>query len=104
MSPEASSVAAGVTTLVVLGAGDAGGCARWREALLAALASGASVRLDLTMSGPWDLAGLQLLLATLESARRAGQAVRMVRVPQVLSAIAEQAGVAKVLEPVMREE
>jgi ABC-type transporter Mla MlaB component len=64
---------------------------RWREALLAALARGHDLRLDLAAAGPWDLAGLQLVLAAMASGRRAGQAVRLDRVPRVLLAIAEQA-------------
>jgi len=80
------------TTLVVSGPTTLVEAPRWRDALLAALAQGKDVRIDLATAGPWDLAGLQLLLAALVSGRKGGQTVRLVRVPRVLLAIAEQAG------------
>ena len=70
---------------------------RWRDAWLAVGASARVVTVDLADAGPWDLAGLQLILAGLASARRGGASVRLVRVPEVCLAIAEQAGVAEVL-------
>jgi anti-anti-sigma regulatory factor len=65
---------------------------RWREALLAAMARGHDLRLDLAAAGPWDLAGVQLVLAAIASGGRAGQGVRLARVPRGFLAIAEQAG------------
>ncbi|MBX6314648.1 MAG: STAS domain-containing protein [Isosphaeraceae bacterium] len=70
---------------------------RWREALLAALAEGKDLRVDLAAAGPWDLAGLQLILAALATGRRAGRSIRLVRVPQVFRAIAERAALTDVL-------
>lgn len=72
---------------------------RWREALLTALGVGSAVAIDLAASGPWDLAGLQLLLSALETARRSGTAVQFVRMPEVCLDLAERAGVRSVLEP-----
>ena len=70
---------------------------RWRDALLAASDRGRDLRVDLEASGPWDLAGLQLLIAALATARRDGSVVRFARVPRVLLAIAERAGVSDLL-------
>ena len=70
---------------------------QWRESLLAASAGGRDLRLDLDATGPWDLAGLQLLIAALATARREGSVVRFARVPRVLMAIAERAGVVELL-------
>ena len=72
---------------------------RWREALLAAFGTGPSLSIDLAESGPWDLAGLQLLISALETARGSGQTVQFTRVPEVCMRVAEQAGVRIVLEP-----
>ena len=83
--PTATLVVSGPVTLVE--------SPRWREALLAALTEGKNVRIDLATAGPWDLSVLQLLLAVLASARKGGQAIRLVHVPNVLREIAEQAGV-----------
>jgi ABC-type transporter Mla MlaB component len=65
--------------------------AHWRSAFAQGLSNGAGLRIDLAGSGPWDVAGVQLLLATMASGRRAGQPVSLARVPNVLTAIAERA-------------
>ena len=72
---------------------------RWQEALLGALQAGPVVTIDLAGSGPWDVAGVQLLLSALESARRSGRVVQLVHVPEVCLRVAGQAGVRVVLEP-----
>jgi ABC-type transporter Mla MlaB component len=82
------------TTVEVSGPVTLAEAPRWREAILAALARGQDVRLDLAAAGPWDAAGLQLVLAALASGRRAGQAVRLARVPRVFLAAAEQGALA----------
>ena len=68
---------------------------RHRETIVAALASGADVRLDLGESGPWDLAGLQLLL----SAARTGEGrITLEGVPGMLRAVADRASARGVLD------
>ncbi len=67
---------------------------RWREALLDAIARGGPLRIDLGASGPWDAAGLQLLLCAEESCRRAGLDLTFEALPGALRALAEAAGVA----------
>jgi ABC-type transporter Mla MlaB component len=94
VGPTAEAGARPVTTLVMSGPVTLAESPRWREALLATLAEGHDVRLDLATAGPWDLAGLQLLLAALASGRRSGQAVRLARVPRVCLAVADRAGLA----------
>ena len=42
-----------------------------RESLRSALAEGKPLRIDLSDSGPWDLAGLQLLISCVSTAARA---------------------------------
>jgi ABC-type transporter Mla MlaB component len=65
-----------------------------RESLLAAMAEGKDLRIDLETTGPWDLSGLQLLISATASGRRAGQAVRLVNVPRGCVEIAERSGLA----------
>jgi ABC-type transporter Mla MlaB component len=81
------------TTLVVAGPVTLGEVPRWREALIAAFSEAKPVQIDLAASGPWDVAGLQLLISALATGRRSGQPVRLVHVPRGFTAIAEQAGV-----------
>ncbi len=63
-----------------------------RETLLASLAMDHDVIFDLETSGPWDLSGLQLLLAAVVSGRRKGLTVRFVQVPKICSEIADRSG------------
>ena len=63
-----------------------------RELLLRALSRGKDLRIDLETSGPWDLAGLQLLISGVASGRKAGQTVRLINVPRGFAEIADRAG------------
>ena len=63
-----------------------------RDMLLAALALDGDVLVDLETSGPWDLAGLQLLIAASVSGQSGGHSVRFVQVPKVCVEIAERSG------------
>ncbi|MGE3821009.1 MAG: lipid asymmetry maintenance protein MlaB [Isosphaeraceae bacterium] len=63
-----------------------------REILRAALAERKDLRVDLDASGPWDLAGLQLLVSLVNSCEKAGRSVRLVNVPGVCREIAERSG------------
>ena len=62
------------------------------ETLQSALSDGGDLVFDLETSGPWDLSGLQLLLAAVASGRKKGLSVRFVRVPKVCAEIAERSG------------
>jgi ABC-type transporter Mla MlaB component len=64
---------------------------RWRDDFSEALPRSQSLRIDLAGSGPWDLAGVQLLLATMASGRIAGRSISLARVPNVLKVVAERA-------------
>jgi ABC-type transporter Mla MlaB component len=64
----------------------------WRDRLATALSRGQGLRLDLAAAGPWDVAGLQLLLAAIASAQCAGAPIVLARVPQVLKTLADRAG------------
>jgi ABC-type transporter Mla MlaB component len=70
---------------------------RWRDELRAALTGASAVNIDLSGSGPWDLAGVQVLLAAQATARRAGRAVRLLDPPGVLLDLANRAGLSSVL-------
>ena len=70
------------------------------ETLQSALAEGGDLVFDLETSGPWDLSGLQLLLAVVASGRKLGQSVRFAQVPKVCAEIAERSG----LEGWLREQ
>lgn len=63
-----------------------------RETLLAALGEGKDLVLDLETSGPWDLSGLQLLIAAVVSGEQSGSSVRLANVPGVCVEIAERSG------------
>jgi ABC-type transporter Mla MlaB component len=65
-----------------------------RETLMAALAEKTDLRIDLEPSGPWDLAGLQLLISAVASGQGSGQSVRMVHVPRICAEIAARSGLA----------
>jgi ABC-type transporter Mla MlaB component len=71
-----------------------------REVLRTALAAGAPVRLDLSDSGPWDIAGLQLLISCVKSGRLRGQEVRIVGVPQPCADLAGRYGLSEWLRSV----
>jgi hypothetical protein len=58
----------------------------------AALASGRPLRVDLEVSGPWDLTGLQLLISLVATGRKSGLAVVLANVPEVCRDTAERAG------------
>ena len=63
-----------------------------RDTLLTALEEGKDLRINLEASGPWDIAGIQLLIATVASGQKAGRSVRLVLVPGVCRAVAERSG------------
>jgi ABC-type transporter Mla MlaB component len=65
--------------------------AQWQSVFAEGLLRGGGLRIDLAGSGPWDVAGVQLLLATMASGRRAGRPVSLARVPNVLTAVAKRA-------------
>jgi ABC-type transporter Mla MlaB component len=71
-----------------------------REMLMTALAEGKDVRIDLETSGPWDLAGLQLVVSAVASGRKSGQAVRLANVPSVCAEIAARSGLSSWLNEV----
>jgi ABC-type transporter Mla MlaB component len=81
-----------MTTVEVSGPVTRAEAARWRDTLSDGLARGRGLRIDLARSGPWDLAGVQLLLAATASGKRAGRPIALVGVPKVLNAVAERAG------------
>jgi ABC-type transporter Mla MlaB component len=62
------------------------------ETLRIALAEGKPLRIDLSDSGPWDLAGLQVLISCVQSARNRQLAVHLAGVPEVCAQVAERSG------------
>jgi ABC-type transporter Mla MlaB component len=92
-----------VTTVEVTGPVTRVETARWREAFSDCLARGQGLRLDLAGSGPWDLAGVQLLLATMASGQRAGRPIALVRVPNVLLDVAKRAALLDRLEAITED-
>jgi ABC-type transporter Mla MlaB component len=66
-----------------------------RETLRAALAGGKPLRLDLSDSGPWDIAGLQLLISCVKSGRLRNQEVRVVNVPRSCAELAQRSGLSE---------
>jgi MFS superfamily sulfate permease-like transporter len=70
---------------------------QWRDSLLAALAGPSDLRLDMGASGPWDVAGLQLILSALATATKAGKSLTLDRVTEAFLSVAESAGASEVL-------
>ena len=62
------------------------------DTLRGALADGKQLRLDLSDTGPWDLAGLQLLISCVTSARNRDLAVQLDGVPAGCAQVAERSG------------
>lgn len=73
--------------------------ARWREALAEELSRGRDLRLDLAESGPWDLAGVQLLLSAHAACGRSGGRMRLFGPPGVFLAVVERAGLGGLISP-----
>jgi ABC-type transporter Mla MlaB component len=88
--PEPSARPA-VTTVEVTGPVTRAEVAQWRGAFAEGLLRGGGLCIDLAGSGPWDVAGVQLLLAAMASGRRLGRPVSLARVPNVLTVVAERA-------------
>jgi anti-anti-sigma regulatory factor len=63
-----------------------------RESLRKALVEGKQLSLDLSDTGPWDLAGVQLLVSCMKTARDRDRPARLVNVPKVCFEIAERCG------------
>jgi anti-anti-sigma regulatory factor len=72
-----------------------------RESLSMALAEGKPLRIDLSDSGPWDLAGLQLIVSCVKTARLRDREARVINVPKVCAEIAERSGLAAWLQSVL---
>jgi len=62
------------------------------ETLRVALSEGKPLRIDLSDAGPWDLAGLQVLVSCVRSARNRDLEVRLAEVPDVCAQVAERSG------------
>lgn len=63
-----------------------------REILSHAVGDAGTLRVNLETSGPWDLAGLQLLVSAVATGEKLGKPVRLVGVPGVCREIAERSG------------
>ena len=83
---------AGPTTFVLSGPANLYEAEEIREALQAVVAEANDLRIDLETAGPWDVAGLQLLIAALASGAKTGHTVRLINVPRVCVEIAERSG------------
>jgi ABC-type transporter Mla MlaB component len=66
-----------------------------RETLRAGLAEGKPLRVDLSDSGPWDIAGLQLLISCVRTGRLRNQGVRVVNVPRSCAELAQRSGLSE---------
>ena len=62
-----------------------------RDRLLTATQGDRDLAIDLETSGPWDLAGLQLLIAAVATGRKSTLGVRFVNVPRVCVDVADRA-------------
>ncbi len=80
-----------MTTVAVTGPVTLAEVAQWHHELSDAFSRGQGLRVDLAGSGPWDLSGVQLLLAAATSGERAGRPIVLAHVPNVFKAVAERA-------------
>jgi ABC-type transporter Mla MlaB component len=71
-----------------------------RDLLRNALSEGLPLRVDLSESGPWDVGGLQLLVACVKSGSELGQPVTLVVVPGVCLELARRSGLGEWLHSV----
>jgi len=71
-----------------------------REILRNALAEGRPLRIDLSDSGPWDVAGLQLLISCVKTGQDQDQPVRLLNTPRVCVEVAERSGLSDWLKAV----
>lgn len=71
-----------------------------REAFREALAEGVDLRVELDESTKWDLAGLQLLVSCVRTARAEGRGLTLAKVPRACVEAAERSGLSKWLESV----
>jgi ABC-type transporter Mla MlaB component len=63
-----------------------------RESLRIALAVRKPLVIDLSDSGPWDIAGLQLLISCVRSGQQSSQVVRVVNPPRTCAELAQRSG------------
>jgi len=63
-----------------------------RETLQTAMAEGKHLRIDLSDSGPWDLAGVQLLISCARSVESRDRELHLLNTPRGCVEIAERAG------------
>jgi ABC-type transporter Mla MlaB component len=70
------------------------------ETLRMALSDDKPVRIDLSDSGPWDLAGIQLLISCAASARDRGLEVRLLEIPSSCAQVADRSGLSSWLDSV----
>lgn len=68
------------------------------ESLVSALSAGQDLHVDLETSGPWDLAGFQLLVSVVNSAKKLDLTVRFLHIPGVCVEIAGRSGLRDWLE------
>ncbi len=66
-----------------------------RETLRGALADGKRLQIDLSDTGPWDLAGLQVLISCVNTARHRDGKARLINVPKTCAEIAERSGLSE---------
>ena len=66
-----------------------------RESLRIALAGGKPLRIDLSDSGPWDIAGLQLLISCVRGGLQSSQVVRIVNPPRTCAELAQRSGLSE---------
>lgn len=88
----ATGVVSATNTVVLSGPATLYESSELRETLLAAVIEDKPLCIDLETSGPWDIAGLQLLVSAVASGRKAGHPVRLLNVPRVCAEIAERSG------------
>lgn len=69
-----------------------------KEAFREALAEGVDLRVELDESTKWDLAGLQLLVSCVRTARDDGRALTLAKVPGTCVEAAERSGLSEWLE------
>lgn len=64
----------------------------WRDQFLHSLRPGEPLEVDLHTSGPWDIAGLQLLISLANTADAKDCEIRFQLVPEVCRELAQRAG------------
>jgi ABC-type transporter Mla MlaB component len=93
----------GVRTICLSGPITLGEVSQVHGLLRPVMAAARPFRIDLEATGPWDIAGLQLMVSAVASGRLSGGTVTLARVPEACRKTAERLGLGRWLREVAEQ-